>query len=394
MSKLFFIIAGEKSGDKLGADLISSLKSTNPNFIFSGVGGPLMKAEGLKSIFSMDELSLMGIFEILPKLPKLFRLRDKIVESILLAKPLCLITIDSPEFSFRVAQKVKRFDPNLKVVHYVAPSVWAWRPKRGLKISKFVNHILALFPFEPEIMHEFGISCDFVGHPISLMPKYSSNKLAEIRKKFDIGKTEKLIVLLPGSRVSEINRLLPIFIKTLEVVTSRLSNIKIIVPTLPHTEKRVSELLKSTKIKIKLFSDFNSDSKTFEEEKFELFAAANVALAASGTVTLELAAARTPMVVGYDVNFFTRLIIKSLLKIDDVSLVNILLKRTLIPEFIGKKCKPDLIANSLLELIENKTVYSQQKVGLVEVIEKLGNEKINLGKGAAYSVCNFLRIKS
>lgn len=394
MSKLFFIIAGEKSGDKLGSDLISSLKSTNPNFIFSGVGGPLMKAEGLKSIFSMDELSLMGIFEILPKLPKLFRLRDKLVESILLAKPLCLITIDSPEFSFRVAQKVKRFDPNLKVIHYVAPSVWAWRPKRGLKISKFVNHILALFPFEPEIMHEYGISCDFVGHPISLMPKYNSNKLAEIRKKFGIYETEKLIILLPGSRASEINRLLPVFIKTLELVSSRLPNIKTIVPTLSHTAEIASELLKSTKLNIKLFSDINSDSKTFEEEKFELFAAADVALAASGTVTLELAAARTPMVVGYDVNFFSRLIIKFLLKIDNVSLVNILLKRNLIPEFIGKKCKPDLIANGLLELIENKTVFSQQEVGLVEVIEKLANEEINMGKGAAYSVCNFLRIKS
>ena len=394
MNKLFFIIAGEKSGDKLGSDLIANLKSIDPDFIFSGVGGPLMKAEGLKSIFLMDELSLMGIFEILPKLPKLFRLRDKLVESILLTKPLCLITIDSPEFSFRVAQKVKKFDPNLKVIHYVAPSVWAWRPKRGFKISKFVNHILALFPFEPRIIHKYGISCDFVGHPISLMPQYNSKKLAEIRNKFGIGEGEKLIVLLPGSRATEIKRLLPIFIKTLEIVTSRISNIKIIVPTLSHTEKLVAKQLNLTNLNIELFSNINSGLLTFEEEKFELFAAANVALAASGTVTLELAAAGTPMVVGYDVNFFSRLIIKSLLKIDNVSLVNILLKRALIPEFIGKKFKSDLIANGLIELLENKTVFSQQKVGLGEVVEQLGYEKINMGKGAAYSVCNFLKIKS
>ena len=394
MTKLFFLIAGEKSGDKLGADLICNLKSINSDFKFCGVGGQLMKAEGLESIFPMEELSLMGIFEILPKLPRLLRLKNEVVEAILSSEPLCLITIDSPEFCFRVSRKVKKYKPNLKVIHYVAPSVWAWRPKRGFKISKFVNHVLALFPFEPKIMERYGISCDFVGHPISSMPQFNLKKLSKIRSKLDVKDTETLIVLLPGSRTSEINRLLPIFLKALEILSYNIPDIKIILPTLAHIEGLIKEHLRSTNLNINLLSTVNLDIRTFENEKFELFAAANVGLAASGTVALELAAARTPMVVGYDVNFFSRLIIKFFLKIENVSLVNILLKRTLIPEFIGKKCKPDLIANGLLELIENKTAFYQQEVGLVEAIERLGDEKINMGKGAAYSVCNFLKIES
>ena len=178
MDNKIYIIAGEKSGDKLGSDLMVNLNLINSDFVFCGVGGPLMQAEGLVSIFPMEELSLMGIFEILPKLPRLFHLRDTVVKKIISSEVSCLITIDSPEFSFSVSRKVKKYVPNLKIIHYVAPSLWAWRPKRGYKIAKFIDHILALFPFEPKIMQEFGISCDFVGHPISSMPTYNENELS------------------------------------------------------------------------------------------------------------------------------------------------------------------------------------------------------------------------
>ena len=157
-----FIIAGEKSGDKLGAELILSLKKKNPNFRFLGVGGSLMRASGIESLIDIEELSILGIVEILPKLRRLFKLRNMLVNEILSCQPICLITIDSPDFCLRVAKKVKKYNRNLKTIHYVAPSLWAWRGNRGFKIAKYIDCILTLFPFEPKVLRKYGISGRFV----------------------------------------------------------------------------------------------------------------------------------------------------------------------------------------------------------------------------------------
>jgi|TARA_B110001454_G_scaffold24979_1_gene24487 lipid-A-disaccharide synthase len=387
-----YIIAGEKSGDKLGSDLMFNLNLINSDFVFCGVGGPLMQAEGLVSIFPMEELSLMGIFEILPKLPRLFHLRDTVVKNIISSEVSCLITIDSPEFSFSVSRKVKKSVPNLKIIHYVAPSLWAWRPKRGYKIAKFIDHILALFPFEPKIMQEFGISCDFVGHPISSLPTYNENELSIIRNKLNIEDDELLLVVLPGSRVSEIKRLLPIFLKSLEILNTKITNIKIILPSIGSTVHLIEKYLESSLIGIEVFSENDLTAEEFETLKFELFCVADFALAASGTVTLELAAAKTPMIVSYDVNFFSRIILKFLLKIDSISLVNIILNRKLVPEFLGKECKPILIADALINLIEDDNLASNQRSGLMEVIRILGGETTHVSNRAAHSINKFLKI--
>ena len=391
MDNEIYIIAGEKSGDKLGADLMFNLKLLNNNIVFRGVGGPLMQAEGLVSIFPMEELSLMGIFEILPKLFRLFNLRDTLVKNIISSEAKCLITIDSPEFCFSVSKKVKKYTPDLKIIHYVAPSLWAWRSNRGYKIAKFVDHILALFPFEPKIMQEFGISCDFVGHPISSIITYDKNKLSIIRERLNIGKNELLLVLLPGSRVSEIKRLLPIFLKSLEMLNTKVSNLRFILPTPGFKDSLVEQYLESSLINVEVISENNFTSEEFEELKFELFCAADFALAASGTVTLELAAANTPMVVCYDVNLFSRVIIKFLLRIESVSLVNVILNRKLVPEFLGKRCKPKLIGEALVELIHNKNSSSKQREGFVELIKILGKSGNSTSNRAANSIRKVLK---
>jgi lipid-A-disaccharide synthase len=270
--------------------------------------------------------------------------------------------------------------------------LWAWRPKRGYKIAKFIDHILALFPFEPKIMQEFGISCDFVGHPISSLPTYNENELSIIRNKLNIEDNELLLVVLPGSRVSEIKRLLPIFLKSLEILNTKITNIKIILPAIGSNVHLIEKYLESSLINIEVFSENNLTAEEFETLKFELFCAADFALAASGTVTLELAAAKTPMIVCYDVNFFSRIILKFLLKIDSISLVNIILNRKLVPEFLGKECKPKLIAGALINLIEDDNRASNQKSGLLEVIRILGGGSTHVSNLAAYSITKFLKI--
>ena len=391
MDNEIYIIAGEKSGDKLGSDLMFNLKLINSGIVFRGVGGPLMQAEGLVSIFPMEELSLMGIFEILPRLPRLFHLRDTVVKNIISSKAICLITIDSPDFSFSVSRKVKKYAPNLKIIHYVAPSLWAWRSKRGYKIAKFVDHILALFPFEPKIMHEFGISCDFVGHPISSLSTYNENELSIIREKLNVNNNELLLLVLPGSRVSEIKRLLPIFLKSLEILNAKIPNIKIMLPAIGSTVNLVEKYTKLSFVDIEVFSENDFTSEKFEKLKLELFCAADFALAASGTVTLELAAANTPMIVGYDVNFFSRMILNFLLKIESVSLVNVILNRKLVPEYLGKRCKPKLIGRALIDLIEDANLASKQKSGFTEVIKMLGKGGANTSNCAAYSIKRLLK---
>ncbi len=223
---LIFLIAGEPSGDKLGADLMASLKK-NQNVRFMGIGGEAMKAEGLDSLFPMEELSLMGIFSILRDLPNLLRRLRYTVKTIQEMRPDMVITIDSPDFSFRVMKRLHKLPSRPKLVHYVAPTVWAWRPGRARKIAQFLDHLLCLYPFEPPLFEKHGLKSTFVGHPIA-------------RATFKTCKRDpNLLCVLPGSRRSEIKMLLPIFRETITLVKKEVPALKIIIPTLPALKESI-----------------------------------------------------------------------------------------------------------------------------------------------------------
>jgi len=236
-----YLVAGEASGDILGSRLIKALKEKIPDCTISGIGGPLMIGQGLKSLFPMQELSIMGILEIVPHIPRILRRLYETKQDILLKKPDLVITIDAKGFSFRLAKSLRKY--GFPFVHYTAPSVWAWRPKRAEQIAHFLDHLLVLFPFEPPYFKKVGLPTTFVGHPLT-EENFDLSKREFYRKKFSLTKDEKLICLLPGSRTREIHSLLPTFIETLQNLKKKIKNFHIIIPTFPHFKMHIQQQLK------------------------------------------------------------------------------------------------------------------------------------------------------
>ncbi|MEL6595994.1 MAG: lipid-A-disaccharide synthase [Pseudomonadota bacterium] len=336
-----FVIAGEASGDKLGGAALAGLKSLVPDLEIYGVGGPLMQAQGLESLFPMDELSVMGIAEVLPKYRHLKRRIAQTAEVVLDLKPDVLLTIDSPDFCLRVARRVKAASA-VRTVHYVAPTVWAWRPGRAKKMVGVVDQVLALFPFEPPYMEAVGIRCDFVGHPVVAEPVATEAEVTAFRAQHSLGEAPVLLAL-PGSRRGEIGRLAGTFGVALGPVLAAHPDMRVVVPAAPGVTDLVRDAVRAWP-----GAPLVVDSAA---EKRAAFKAANAALAASGTVSLELAASDTPMVIAYDMNWLSRQIIKRMLKVDTVTLVNLVSDTRVVPEFLGEACRPDAIAGSLLDVI-------------------------------------------
>ncbi len=374
-----YLIAGEPSGDALGAALMAGLKELAPDVEFVGIGGAKMTAEGLESLFPMQELSVMGLLEVLPKLPKLFRRRDEAAAHVLAERPDALITIDSQDFCLRVARKVKAA-ADIPTIHYVAPTVWAWRPERAEKMAHVIEHVLALFPFEPEHMTRAGMSCDFVGHPIVAEPQASAEEVAAFKAARGEG---PLILTLPGSRRSEVTRLAPIFGAALKQVVATYPNARVVVPSVGAIAEQVQGFVKDWPGAPEVIVD-DPDAKR------AAFAAADVALAASGTVSLELAAADTPMVIAYDMNWLTRLIMKRKLLIDTVTLVNLVSQTRYVPEYLGPDCKPDAIADALIAILEDEGAREEQSSAASVTMRRLGRGGEDPGLRAARSVLEFL----
>jgi len=342
----FFLIAGEPSGDRLGAALMAGLKTLHPDVSFSGIGGPLMQAQGLQSLFPMEELSIMGLVEVLPKYLHLKRRIREAAAACLACQPAALITIDSPDFCLRVAAQVKAAKPMQRTIHYVAPSVWAWRPGRAAKMAKVIDHVLALLPFEPPYMTAAGMSCDFVGHPVVSEALATPAELALLPAG-----QGPLILTLPGSRRGEVSRLMPVIGETLAQLKAVHPTARVALPTL----RGVADLVRS------LSADWPIAPQIIEDAalKRAAFATADVAIAASGTVSLELAANGCPMVIAYDMNPLTLWLMRRAALIDTVTLVNLVSETRAVPEFIGERCRADLIAAALLDLLQNPGSQAQ-----------------------------------
>ena len=348
-----FIIAGEDSGDKLGSAIIDGLNEvTDTPTKFVGIGGNGMKSRGLSSIFPMSELSVMGIIEIAFQYKNLKKRLNQTISSILDEKPDVLLTIDAPEFCFRVAKKIKLLNKNIPIIHYVAPSVWAWRPNRAEKISNFIDHVLALFPFEPQYFHDVGISCDFVGHPIVLENTAEEESVNEFKKVYSL-EDEPIILCLPGSRRSEIERLMPTFGKTLEKFANAVPEARFVLASTPHVYEYTKTFLDCMPKDIIFLTPEKFGVEKYLEFKKVSFKISRLALAASGTVSLELAANNTPMVIGYDMNFISRHIIGFMLKTDTVNLVNIVTGNRNIPECIGSNFKSEKLFLEMVRVYSN-----------------------------------------
>lgn len=368
-----YLIAGEPSGDRLGAALMAGLRSLSPGVEFRGIGGPLMQAEGLTSLFPMEELSIMGLVEVLPKYRHLKRRIAQTAEAALAAQPAALITIDSPDFCLRVAALVKAARPDLRTVHYVAPSVWAWRPGRAAKMARHIDHVLALLPFEPPLMRAAGMSCDFVGHPVVSEP------LASPAERAQMAGQGPLLLALPGSRKGEVRRLCPVFGETIARIAANHPGLRVALPTVRGVEPLVRDLTRDWAVAPQIITD--------PALKRAAFAMADVALAASGTVSLELAANGCPMVIAYDMNRLTLWLMRRAALVDTVTLVNLVSETRVVPEYIGEACRADRIAPALEALLADPT---GQKHAMALTMDRLGKGGEAPGLRAARSVLSVL----
>lgn len=363
MAKKFFLIAGEASGDLLGSKLIKELKSQNPDSIFIGVGGRLMKEQGLTSIFSMEELSIMGIFEVIPHIAKLLRRIKQTAATIISEKPDVVITIDSPDFCFRVMKKLRNFK-DVKKVHLIAPSVWAYREGRAKKIAAIYDLLLAILPFEPPYFEKYGLKTIFIGHPImENAPDFSKKEAANLlfRRKHNIDQADKVICIMPGSRNGEVSKIFPEFIDSVNLLAQEMGDLKVIIPMIDKTRHIVTEMAKSLQVKYFLIE---------KDDKESAFFSSNFALAKSGTNTVELSLYHVPMIIAYKINILTHFFIKRMVKIKFANLVNLIKNQEIIPEMLQDKCDSKQIYPLLKNMIENNDV------GEIQVLETIPSLKL------------------
>ncbi len=384
-----FVIAGEPSGDRLGGALMQGLKKLHPDILFDGVGGPEMQAQGLKSRFDMSELSIMGLIEILPRYRALKRRIRETADRVIKDEPDVLISIDSPEFCFRVAKRVKA-KSDVPTVHYVAPTVWAWRPQRAARIAQYIDHLLALFPFEPAYFSPHGMRCDFVGHPVVAEPVASERDALSFRAAHGIADAPLLLVL-PGSRAAEVKRLKDVFGKAVKRFVDVHADARVVVPAAASVADMVLEAVKSWPVQPMVLDPRANAKERAQHEKRAAFRAADVALAASGSVSLELAASRTPMVMAYRMNPLTYAVMERMVRVDTVTLVNLVSDTRVVPEFLGPSCKADAIGRALLAAMEKPDA---QLDAMDATMSRLGAGQDPPGERAARSVLSFLATRN
>ncbi|MEO1563130.1 MAG: lipid-A-disaccharide synthase [Pseudomonadota bacterium] len=376
-----FVIAGEPSGDRLGASLIEGLKDEAEIELY-GLGGPLMEAAGLRSQFDISDLAIMGLAEVLPKIPKLLRRIRQATRAILTVRPDVIVTIDSPDFCLRVLKRVRKVWTDALTVHYVAPSVWAWRPERAEKMAKHVDHVLALLPFEPPLMEKAGMTCDFVGHPIVDDKNPNAEEVATFKSSLA---SENVLAVLPGSRRGEVNRMLPLFGDVVDRLLTAYPDLAIVIPTVSGSEVDVKRQTAGWKAPVTFISQ--GEGPNWEHRKQTAIAACDAALVTSGTVSLEVASTGCPQVVAYKTNKATARMIKKMILIDTATLVNILTDTRDIPEFMLESAQADAITPVLSTLLAGQDVAAAQKATAKRAMDLLTPPEAN---AAARSVLRFV----
>jgi lipid-A-disaccharide synthase len=360
-----FLIAGEHSGDALGGKLIEALRAQSRRpLAIQGVGGELMAEQGCPSLFPLSEIAVMSLVDVLPRLPNIWRRIRQSVDAVIAQGPDALVILDSPEFTHQVAKRVRKRAPHIPIIDYVSPSVWAWRPGRARKMRRYVDHILAILPFEPEAHRRLGGPlCSYVGHPLIEKLDWMEKLDAEaLRQRLGIAKDRAVLVVLPGSRTSEVKRLMAPFGEALRRLQAEAGPFEIILPAVASVRPLIEQGLKSWSVEPHLVSG--------EEDKFAAFKLAHAGLAASGTVTLELALAGTPMVVAYRSDPIAASM-RFLLIAHSVVLPNLILGENVFPELLNKDCNGEALSEALLPLMREGAARERQLAGLARVVERV-----------------------
>lgn len=345
-----FLVAGEESGDRLGAALMLALKARSDNVAFAGVGGSEMARQGLVSLFPIGDLAMMGFNAVARKLPIILRRIQQTISAVVTDPPDVLVIIDSPDFTHRVARRVRKVKPSIPIVNYVSPSVWAWRPGRARGMSRYIDHVLALLPFEPEAHRRLGgPPCSYVGHPLAETASQLRPDDTEAARRLT---DPPVLLVLPGSRSGEIKRLLGVFARTIEAVGGAFGPIDVVIPTVPHL---ASVLQKET-------GRWSNPPRIVvdPQEKQAAFRVARAALAKSGTVTLELAVAKVPMVAAYKVAFVEAAILRWVIKAPSAILANLVLGENVVPEFLQEHCTVKNLMQALLPLLSDSPERKRQ----------------------------------
>ncbi|WP_068082871.1 lipid-A-disaccharide synthase [Polycladidibacter stylochi] len=386
-----YVIVGEESGDQLGAELVKVLRERfGSGLKLSGVGGERLAAQGVNSLFPLEDISVMGISAVLERLPLIIKRVYQTVDDVEKKQPDALVIIDSPDFTLNVAKRVRKRCEHLPIIDYVSPSVWAWRPGRAKKMAAFVDQLLALLPFEPEAHRRLGgPKTDYVGHPLI-------ERLDVLRpqngERAALGAGQDTLLVLPGSRGSEVKRLMAPFGETVRLVKEKRPDLNIQLVGVPHQLERIKGEMAKWAEPVEIVSSI--------DEKFTSFRRAHVALAASGTVSLELAIAGVPMVVAYKLDWFFRRLKQlnrfiKLAQVDSIVLPNIILKRNVIPEFIEEEADPHLMANNILRLLEGGDERLQQVQAFAQLDEvmQLPEGESQAGKAADLIIETINRVR-
>jgi lipid-A-disaccharide synthase len=377
---LIFIIAGEPSGDALGAKLMHALKEATGGAVrFAGVGGDRMATEGLHSLFPLHDIAVMGITEILPQVPTIFRRINETVTAIRQQKPAVLVTIDAPAFVLRVIRKTR--SPDLPVVHYVAPQLWAWRPWRVKKLVGRIDRLMLLLPFEKDFFDRAGVESIYVGHPV--LEEADLPRQTDFRARHGMAPDTPLLVVLPGSRRGLVSRMLPVYGAAMRTLRLRHPDLRIVVPVVSGTAALVESAVGDWPGMPVLISD--------PSEKRAALAEASVALTTSGTATLELAVAGLPMVVTYRVSALSAWFARRLIQVPNVAMPNLIAGRKIVPELLQEECTPEAIVRELDALLCGGETRAAQKEALAEVCRRLGRGGPKPSAQAAAVVLSMIR---
>ena len=355
--KKIFVLTGEPSGDKLASKVISKLKNSNPDIEYLSVGGENLKALGIESLYDLNEVTYLGFTKVLLNVFKIKKKIKETVDKIIEFDPDILFSVDSPDFTLRVAEKVKKLKPQIKTIHYVAPQVWVWREDRVKKLKKFLDHILLLFPFEKKYFEKENINYTFVGHPL-----LEDNEKNKIDIKNVIDEDKKIISIFSGSRTSEINVLTPILLKFIKMVKEKYDDIHFIFHTTNEHRETLKNLISKEDIK-------NCDVISDEKIKSYILKKSMFAVAKSGTISLEICNANVPSIIIYKINFINFFIVKMLVKVKFANIINIAAGKEIIPELLQEKCNAKNIFNKVDEFLTNPDLSANQINKFKEIIK-------------------------
>ena len=358
--KKVFVLTGEASGDKLASTVISKLKKSNENIEYLSVGGSNLASLGVNSIFDLKEITYMGFTSVLLNIFKIKNRINKTVEEVIKFNPDILFSVDSPDFTLRVAERVKKIKPNIKTIHYVAPQVWIWREGRVKKFKKFVDHFLLLFNFEKKYFDKENITNTFVGHP--LLEK--NNSKVDIS---NISKDKKIISIFPGSRSSEINVLMPILIDFIKLMNEKFKEYLFVFHATDENKNKINDKLKSSNINnIDVISNNNIKSQVLLNSIF--------AVTKSGTVSLEICNAKVPSIIIYKINFINYLIMKSLVKVNFANIINIINNKEIIPELLQSECNAKEIYKSVVYFLKNPNFAKKQVDECIKTLDQISSK--------------------